>query len=743
MKESINPRVHLDNMMEHLDKNADKSIDDQERQALDGEFKREALYLKAILDGNDDLRKQALTMAVIMVSSEYNGVNAMDVLQMLQQAVALSDVDDDPEVNRKANSAELADDLSASGKDKDFRYSVDVDVAQVWPMVKTTESRVSVPDSRRLVDNINEFSAGLERSDIAIFEAYNDFLDGNLAKIRGQGFDIKSNLILLIGNKGVAGYSKARMDDVWSGDAVSMVEFWGNLKERRKFEKKVNAFRHETASWQGNSRKKDHDVSKFMKEASDEFGIEEDELKKMWEESDGSFKGFQMAVEKKHFQLGVCRDIAALQAFAAYDIGMKDAFTTSLSTSGGAHVVAGARNEMGNIVFFDYDVAIPTDTPSMKVALKTLELHEKSVALVYAQGMGGSGGSGLVPVHSKASVILEEVATGKRGGQSAEVREALESNALSENKSGLEFQVEKERTNLQLTVPFLAGTTFVSATYHRTEEDAANSMSAAYSARMAQEWGGDSVRAGAGTAFSHILLKTYENTGDRTRLNELLFNLYAKTHVGFETDAFRYQLMAMVDLMGHFSMNEATFSSAQAKMATGQRFSLFTSDLEVYLDLNTEHSLVPETIQRASLNPQSFRFASDLLAVNLGLDIGVGKVSGHRVKLKTEAQVGGKYFDASKGSFAAKEYKGHIGLNAEKGRTSNVGLDVEAGYVDSGDFRIEEELKGKVSANYGMGVGKEGYLEFKIFGFQNKSLDQFSDDRLDDLGMGFEGVFTF
>ena len=738
MEENLNPREQLSTMMEHLDANADKSIDAQERKELSVEYRRKAFELKLVLDGEDDLKKQALTMAVINVSSQYKGVSALDIFNMIAEAEGYV-----IDLGSETFEDEVADDLVREPASDDFYYSGAVDVIAAVSNFAPVEYFGAQADGEHLNTRLRSASGERPLTDQSVYTSYDDLLDGSIDMVKSQSLQSKFNLILLIGNEGLWGYSRERQSAPLKGDRVSINQFMQNLRRRRTFDRRVDDLRLKFASWQGNPARMDRDVDRFLTDAAKDFGLDKDGLKKLWDKTGGSFDNFVDEVTKEYFKLGVCRDIAALQAFVASDIGIKDAFMTSTTSSGAAHVVAGGRDEKGHIVFFDYDRLVPTNTANMKVALKTLEVYERSVSLSYLQGKGGYAGYGLIPVRSAASDVLHQIARGKSGDLLNEVGEGLDAQGLPENGSGLDFQVEKGRTNLELTLPFLAGTTIVSATYHNTAEDAANSIAAAYSGRLANQWGGENVQAGFATAYSNMLMKTYDDVAGPTRLNELLLDLYAKTHLGFEADHFRYRLMATMDMIGHWGLNNQTFASAEANIATGQRFSLFTSDFEAFLDLKSEHSLVPESIQSASANPKTFVFIADLLAANLGFKVGVGSFSGHRAVLRTEVQAGGKYLDVGAGTFPAAEYKGRVGLTAEKSGVRNMGLDLEASYVDTSDFRLNQEARGKVSAHYGMGSGPGTYLELRVFGFQNKSLGKFQDSDLDQIGAGFEGVFKF
>jgi len=572
--------------------------------------------------------------------------------------------------------------------------------------------------------------------------ALDDIVEGKEHDSSGFTENQKKLILMKFGKWAAEGYDMGRREDITSGKVVTVEEFLNTMRQRKKLrffiEKAVydHLMKQDLTTDPYVPLEEDRgspEAEEMIKSIAKEFGLDEEEVRKMWMESEDN-EAFRTALNQKYFTSGVCRDIAVFQAKLAHDMGMKNTFITNSSWEGKAHVVSGFRDESGNIVFLNYSVMIPTDTPNMKMALKYLEDNQKSIALQYLMSKGEDEGRKMVRVKSEAAETIEEIARGTPKKIEEQMDDVLE-RGLHLKETGLDFAIEKNKVALELDLNTIAGSTMLTTTFHNLQDREANAINQALSARLGHEVGNEWIQAGLGAAYSHIELKAQEGDA-RAKLNKFFANLYVKTHKDFEiTDKVHYQIGAIADAIIDIGLDEGSFSSAQLEMATGQRLSYITPNLELFVGLQSKHALVPSNVQKSSLNPKVYDMTQDLLAANLGVDVGLGTYSGYQVRLGAMGQVGTKYLGL------ATEYKGKVRLTAEA-EDSGGYIEGRGSYTDSGDFRIPEEAEMEASLGYRR-EALGGMMEINGFAFKDVSLGEFKDPRLDDFGFGFRVKYEF
>lgn len=581
---------------------------------------------------------------------------------------------------------------------------------------------------------------------ISIMDPDPDWYDRGLANeklqsiMKGEPVDYsslsirqKKEILLLMGNEALGDYDHERKDS-YDGNRVSFDEFKDNFVD----------------SWEAdqlfyNAQKKNAEGKWVLPEEAKEevfeglakiIGVPVSEIEKLWDESE-SDSDFQAKLHEKYFKAGVCRDIAVFQAKMASDMGIKDTFATSVSTQNGPHVVMGFRDENGNISFMNYGTLITTDTPNMKLALSVLERDQGSIALNYLQSKGGEEGGDVILVKSKASEVLEEIARGSEDTASEEMSKSMDQNGLEIPSNKFDFSIDNERTNLELNLDTLAGSTILSATMYNLEEDAGTSVKDAYAVRAAQEVGNENVRGGIGAAYAYIDLKLLEGgKNPKGELNKFFLSLYGKTHADIKlSEHIRYRIAAMVDAILDVGLDAGKASSYQLDFGSEHRLCLVTPSLDLYVGMKNVHSFVPENLKNSPTSLDEIAIANDLLAGNVGADARLGQWSGYKVNFDVQGQVGTQYLGK------ATEYSGKAGVEVGRGERK-VFTDVTGLYVDSKDFRINEA--GQIEGNVGyITPVSGGTLLLKGYAFDSKSLGEFKDSRLDQWGVGFNVDYYF
>ncbi len=648
------------------------------------------------------------------------------------------------------NTQELVDET----KERGHHLAASLDLAAL-PGLVNPETKGETIDARG-IDHIldlmkEEFNSGA--TDLATYNEYynqtahalTDIVDEKEYDFSGFTETQKKLILMKFGKWGSEGYDMGRMEDITSGKEVTVEEFFENLRERKQLRYFVEKAIYDHLMKQDLTQelisfdedRESPEAEEMVRSIADQLGIEKEVVWKMWLESKDSDE-FRATLNQEYLASGVCRDIAVFQAKLAHQMGMKDSFTTNASWKGNSHVVSGFRDETGNIVFVNYDAIVPTDTPNMKMALKYLEDNQESIALQYLISRGQDEGEDLIRIKSEASETIEDIARGTSRKIEDQMGDVIEAGGLRQTETGIDFAVEKNRTNLELSLDTIAGSVILSTTYHNLQDREANAINQATSGRLGYEVGNETIQAGVGTSIAHLELKASDLEGNRIKLNKLFVDLYLKTHKEFEmTDSIHYQIGAIVDAIVDIGLDQKSFSSAEMEIATGQKLSYVSNNLEVYVGLQTKHAPVPEAVQKSSLNPSVYTMTNDLLAANVGADIGLGTVSGYRVSLAAMGQAGTQSLGL------AEEYKGKARLSAEE-EEGKGGMYIEGdiNYTDSHDFRINEEMEVGGAAGYRTEM-KGGMLEISGFAFNNLSMGEFKDPRLDDFGFGFKVKYEF
>lgn len=702
--ESIKRKV--DALVEDIDKNKDKEIDHGEKENFDEKVEKQLEEIRFIMAGSDVLKRQALTMAIIEVAEEYKGISVDDIYQWINKRPTFVTV-------------------GVGGK------------------IGTMNSR---PDSRGIVSvkgNSNVIPLDDPSHDIESIDAFqrlNDFAGGKVeaSSFKSLSTDQKVLLLLNFGNEAKEGYSDARLENHISSDRVSQREFLDKMLKRKKVRfliEQSTTYKLGLTGLEADIPKDSAVVPTMLEGISKILLVDYSELKKLWDASTCKDNFYDNLI-KKYLSSGVCRDAAVFQAKMARDMGLPDTFVTTVSQGGKAHAISGFRNEKGNISFIDWGTLIETDTPNMRLALAFLERQMGSVALRYQQSKGSESGSQLVPLKSAASETMEEMARGTDKQPEQVTSEALDAGG-GERREGLDFFVEREKTALDLNLHTLGGTTLISARYFAPNTPE-NSISEAESLRVAQEYGKRHLVAGLGTSIAHLSLKGNLDT-QKQDLCKLFINLYAKAHGKVKiTKNIEYQISAIVDAIVDLELHHdfnPTRSSDEVELATGHRLSYITSDLQLYVGMQSLHSVVHQNIQQGGIDPRSFTMVNDLLAANLGMDVQLGSFSGYKVNFATQGQVG------SLSAGLATEYKGSATLEAH-GATNTLYVKGDETYTASHDFRIGESSRSMLTAGYIRPI-KGRVLELRGFVFNDVSLGQFKDNRLDNFGAGFNASCSF
>lgn len=647
---------------------------------------------------------------------------------------------------------ETIDDTKEKGE-KYIAASVDMSALSVLINPETKGETISARSIDDILDVLHEEEARLQETGEYRYDYYytqtvhalDDIVDGKEHDYSDFTETQKKLILLKFGKWANEGYDMGRKEDITSGEEISVEEFFNTMRQRKKLryfvEKAIYDHLMKQDLTQGyvplEEDRESPEAQKMIEFIANEFGIDEETVRQMWMESKNN-EEFRVALNEQYFTSGVCRDIAVFQAKLAHQMGMKDTFTTNTSWRGNAHVVSGFRDEAGNIVFINYNTMVPTDTPNMKMALRYLEDNQESIALQYLMARGQDEGKKLIRIKSEASETIEDIARGTTRKIEEQMEDVIEAGKLHRTETGIDFALEKNRTNLELSLDTIAGSIMLSTTYHNLQDREANAINQAVSGRLGYEVGNEIIQAGVGTSIAHLELKAADPKGNRIKLNKFFVDLYLKAHKEFElTDSIHYQIGAIVDAIVDIGLDQGSFSSAEMEIATGQRLSYISNDLEVYVGLQTKHAPVPEAVQKSALNPSVYTMTNDLLAANLGVDIGLGTVSGYKLRLAAMGQVGTQFLGL------AEEYKGKTRLSAEA-EEGGGGAYIEgrAKYTDSHDFRIAEELEVEASAGYRT-EAKGGMLEISGFVFNDVSLGEFKDPRLDDFGLGFKLKYEF
>jgi hypothetical protein len=544
----------------------------------------------------------------------------------------------------------------------------------------------------------------------------------------------KKGILLLMGSRALGDYDFGRKDS-YDENRITFGEFKDNFIGA--WEADIFIAKAQKKNAEGKWVVTDETKGELFKNLSELIDVPVSEIEALWDESKNDFD-FQTKLHEKYFKAGVCRDIAVFQAKIASEMGFKDTFSTTVSTSRGGHVVMGFREEDGNISFIDYGRLIATDTPNMKLALSVLERDGGSIALNHLQSKGSEEGDNIILVKSKASEVLEEIARGSSDVASEEMSKSMDQNGLEVPTNEFNFSIDNDRTNLELNLDTIAGSTIISATMYQLKEDAATSIESAYAVRAAQEVGGKHIRGGLGTAYAHIKLKPLEGTEkSKAELNKFFISLYGKMHADVKlSEHVRYRVAAMVDVILDVGLDKGKLSSYQLGFGSENRlYYLVTPSLDLYVGMKNVHSLVPENLKNTPVGFDEIGIANNLLAGNVGADVKLGQWSGYRVNFDVQGQIGTQYLGK------ATEYSGKTGVDVGHGERK-VFMDAGGRYVDSKDFRINEE--GRIEGNLGyLTPISGGTLVLRGYAFDSKSLGEFRDSRLDQWGVGFNVDYYF
>ncbi len=544
----------------------------------------------------------------------------------------------------------------------------------------------------------------------------------------------KKVILLLMGGRALADYDVKRKNSSKNAHSITWEEFKKNyingLEADVFIAKAQRPNRH--GEWLVTVETKED----LFDDLSELLDVPASEIEKIWDVCDDD-DDFRKRLHDKYFKAGVCRDIAVFQAKLAHDMGLEDVFSSSVSNKGGPHVVMGFRDENGNISFIDYGGLIETDTPNMKLALSVVERAQGSIALSYLQSEGKEKGDNIILIKSKAAEVLEDLARGTKGTVEDEMSESMDRDRLEAPSNSLGFSINNERSNIELDLETIAGSTIISSTVYYLSNDGTTSIDTAYSARVAQEYGGKHFRGGVSGAFAHIKMKPLvAGVNEKAELNKFLLSLYGKMHEEVRLgNYFKYRMAAMVDVILDVGLDEGTAASYQAEFGSEHRLYLVTPSLDLYVGAKNVHSVVPSNLKITPTKVSDFAIVNNLLAANVGVDVRLGQWSGYKVNFDAQGGVGAQYLGK------AMEYTGRAGVDVGVGKKT-VTLDVRGKYVDSKDFRINGEGQIEGSIGYTAPLSK-GVLNFRGYAFDSKSLGVFKDKRLDQWGAGFDVSYLF
>lgn|GEM_PF-3698033 len=543
----------------------------------------------------------------------------------------------------------------------------------------------------------------------------------------------KKTILLLLGGRAREDYDFDRKKS-YNDNSISLEDFKKNFIDG--WEADIFIAKAQKKNENGEWVVPDEAKGELFKNLADLLDVPVSEIEKLWGESENN-ADFKEKLHEKYFKAGVCRDISVFQAKIAADMGLKDTFSTTVSTPKGAHVIMGFRNEKGNISFVDYGGLLETDTRNMKLALSVLEQYKKSLALNYMQSEGKEEGNNLILIKSKASEILEDIARGSSETASEEMSKSMDKDKLEIPSNAIRFSIDNEHTNLELNLETIAGSTIISSDIYNLQKDKTISIKDVYSARVAQEYGGEHIRGGISGAFAHIRLKPLEGIDDtKAKMNKFFLSLYGKMHEDIKINKYlRYRVAAMVDTILDIGLDKGEPSSYQANIGSQHRLYLITPSLDLYVGLKNVHSFVPSNLKQLPTEPNEIAITNDLLATNIGADVRLGQWSGYKVNFNVQGEIGTEYLDK------ATEYSGKVGMDISNGQKT-VFLDTRGSYVDSKDFRINE--KGQIEGGIGYVTPiSGGALHLRGYAFDSKSLGEFKDSRLDQWGAGFDMYYYF
>lgn len=526
----------------------------------------------------------------------------------------------------------------------------------------------------------------------------------------------KEAIVLIFGKKAFSLFNERNAS---ASDSTSTENYRRNLSNAYKAEELIKKYDKDNPS--------DTDLNKLINDLAKLTEVPSADIKKLWDTNQDKDK-FLDELKKNYFSTGLCRHIAIHQAKLAADMGLKDTFSTSVSSDAGTHDVMGFREDNGNISFIEYGTLFKTDTPNMKLALNAMEV--KSVALNYDQSKGEESGTNVIRVKSKASEVLTEIARGTDELSQDEMSRIIDEQGFNKTKQGLDFSINPQRLKVELNLDTIAGSTILTTTFHELQSDMQNSIDTAYSARLAQEYGNKFIEGGVGTAFSHINLKEKH----RLDFNKLLFNIYAKFHKEVKINEFiQYRIAAIVDAIIDLSLKDPTYTSNQINFGSEHRLYFVTPSLDLFVGFQHENSVTSKDQKKSSI--QNIAIANNLLAANVGTNVHLGTFSGYKVDFGVQGKYGSQ-FDGK-----AKEYSGKFRADVT-GSDSGFFAETKGKYVKSDDFRLN--AFGQIEGGIGyIDRNTVGAIEISGYAFDTKSLGKFRDPRLDEWGVGFKMGFTF